>query len=146
MPLVEEVINEKRSKNQRNRGKKRREKKKPRRESCRVRAHMFPFSHGFTFFTIDFWDLSVNACKSVVVFVYYQLFSWFASPIKRYYTSVFRLSCVSPLFLFFGRFGNGSGVVPFVYNGSCRKELAFHGVVGTAYNLFDEMSFRDMGS
>ena len=65
---------------------------------------MFSFSHGFTFFTIDFWDLSVNACKSVVVFVYYQLFSWFAFSIKRYYTSVFRLSCVSPLFLFSGSY------------------------------------------
>ena len=90
----------------------------------------------------------MNACKFVVVFVYYQLFSWSAFSIKRYYTSVFRLSCVSPLFLFSGRFGNDSGVVPFVYNGSWRKKLAFHGVVGTgiAYNLFDEMPFRDMGS
>ena len=104
MPSVEEVSKEERLKNQRNRGKKRREKKKPRRESCQVRAHMFLFSHGFTFFTIDFWDLSVNACKSVVVFVYYQLFFWFASPIKRYYTSVFGLSCVSPLFLFSGSY------------------------------------------
>ena len=57
------------------------------------------------------------------------------------------LLCFCSLVLMFsGRFGNGSGVVPFVYNGSCRKELAFHGVVGTAYNLFDEIPFRDMGS
>ena len=46
--------------------------------------------------------------------------------------------------MFYGRFG--SDVVPFVYDGSCLKELAFHGVVGIAYNLFDDMSFRDMGS
>ncbi|RVW93409.1 hypothetical protein CK203_035071 [Vitis vinifera] len=68
-------------------------------------------------------------------------------PSNPIYGSVVSLLCFCSLVLMFSRrFGNGSGVVPFVYNGSCRKELAFHGVVGTAYNLFDEIPFRDMGS